>query len=246
MPRRLATQSGHSSCCDCKPPPDNSRRERALYGVVIDSDGGSDMHRTTHGVSFVRTPDDRFNDLPDFDYPPRYVDVDGLRMAYIDVGPTDAPPVLLLHGEPAWSFLYRRMIPLLVEAGYRCIAPDLIGFGRSDKPVDQASYTYNGHVAWMQTFLDGIDLAPGARLFGQDWGGLIGLRLVAERPPVRRGRDRQHHPARRREPWTRLRCLAEFSQSPRFSDVGIAVRARDREPPTDRRRDRRLPRAVPR
>jgi haloalkane dehalogenase len=179
------------------------------------------MHQTEHGVAFVRTPDDRFSDLPDFDYPPRYVDVDGLRMAYVDVGPSDAPPVLLLHGEPAWSFLYRRMIPLLVEAGYRCIAPDLIGFGRSDKPVDQASYTYSGHVAWMQTFLDAIDLAPGARLFGQDWGGLIGLRLVAERPgqfgAVAIGNTTLpvgESPGPGFDAWL------EFSQSPRFSEVG--------------------------
>jgi len=137
---------------------------------------------TPDGVEFLRTPDDRFVDLPDFEYPPRFVDVDGMRMAYLDVGEADAPAALLLHGEPAWSFLYRRMIPPLVAAGYRCIVPDLIGFGRSDKPVDVAAYTYNGHVAWMHRFLDAIDLPSDSRFFGQDWGGLIGLRLVAERP----------------------------------------------------------------
>ena len=90
--------------------------------------------------------------------------------------------MLLLHGEPSWSYLYRRMIPPLVAAGYRCIAPDLIGFGRSDKPVDVEAYTYNGHVAWLHTFLDAIELPLGSHLFVQDWGGLLGLRLVAERP----------------------------------------------------------------
>lgn len=136
---------------------------------------------TPGGIEFVRTPDDRFDDVPDFAYEPRYVDVDGLRMAYIDAGPADGPVLLLLHGEPVWSFLYRRMIPPLVEAGYRCIAPDLIGFGRSDKPVHREAYTYNGHVAWMKAFIATIDL-PQATLFAQDWGGLIGLRVVAEDP----------------------------------------------------------------
>lgn len=136
---------------------------------------------TPSGIQFVRTPDDRFNDVPDFAYEPKYVDVDGLRMAYVEAGPANGPVLLLLHGEPTWSFLYRRMIPPLVEAGYRCIAPDLIGFGRSDKPVDREAYTYNGHVAWMKAFVAAIDL-PQATLFAQDWGGLIGLRIVAEDP----------------------------------------------------------------
>lgn len=138
-------------------------------------------HVTDSGIEFLRTPPDRFSELDDFPYEPRFVDVDGLRMAYIDEGPADGPTVLLLHGEPTWSYLYRRMIPPLVAAGYRCVAPDLIGFGRSDKPTERAAYTYSGHVAWMQSFLDQIDLPTGT-LFGQDWGGLIGLRVAAERP----------------------------------------------------------------
>jgi len=129
----------------------------------------------------LRTPDERFANIADFPYEPTYVEVDSLRMAYIDEGPTDGPTMLLLHGEPTWSYLYRRMIPPLVAAGFRCVAPDLIGFGRSDKPTDRASYTYNGHVAWMKAFIDAIDL-PNANLFGQDWGGLIGLRVAAELP----------------------------------------------------------------
>ncbi len=142
----------------------------------------TEIHSTTSGVEFVRTPDARFDGLVDFPYEPSYVDVEGLRMAYVDEGPRDGPVVLLLHGEPSWSYLYRRMIPPLVAAGYRCIAPDLIGFGRSDKPIDVQAYTYNGHVAWLHTFLDAIDLPLGSHLFVQDWGGLLGLRLVAERP----------------------------------------------------------------
>ncbi|MDH3680548.1 MAG: haloalkane dehalogenase [Acidimicrobiia bacterium] len=130
---------------------------------------------------FVRTPDERFAAIPDFPYEPVYVEVDGLRMAYVDVGPATGSVVLLLHGEPTWGFLYRRMIPPLVEAGFRCLVPDLIGFGRSDKPVDRSIYTYARHVAWMKEFLDAIEL-PSATLFAQDWGGLIGLRVAAEEP----------------------------------------------------------------
>jgi haloalkane dehalogenase len=134
---------------------------------------------TPDGVEYLRTPDDRFADITDFAYEPKFVEVDGLRMAYIDAGPADGPVMLLLHGEPTWSYLYRRMIPPLVEAGYRCIAPDLIGFGRSDKPVERSTYTYNGHVAWMKAFIAAINM-PSATLFAQDWGGLIGLRVAAE------------------------------------------------------------------
>ncbi|MDG2028344.1 MAG: haloalkane dehalogenase [Acidimicrobiales bacterium] len=146
------------------------------------------IQTTDRGVPFLRTPDDRFSDLPDFPYTPNYVSVDGFRMAYIDEGPSDGakPTILLLHGEPTWSYLYRRMIPALVEAGHRVIAPDLIGFGRSDKPTERSAYTYNGHVAWMHEFLDSLferdpDIGPLAA-FLQDWGGLIGLRVAAERP----------------------------------------------------------------
>jgi haloalkane dehalogenase len=141
----------------------------------------TDLFTTASGIEFKRTPEERFSNVVDFPYEPAYVDIDGLRMAYVDVGPADGHPLLLLHGEPTWGFLYRRMIPLLVDAGYRCVAPDLIGFGRSDKPVDRSVYTYAGHVAWMKQFLDDIELPP-ATLFAQDWGGLIGLRIAAENP----------------------------------------------------------------
>lgn len=132
-----------------------------------------------------RTPDERFADLPDYPFAPHYLDVpagdgDGtLRVHYVDEGAPDAPLVLLMHGEPSWSYVYRRMIPLLVGAGLRTVAPDLVGFGRSDKPVRRDDYTYQRHVDWMRSVLEQLDVRD-ATLVGQDWGGLIGLRLVAE------------------------------------------------------------------
>lgn len=128
-----------------------------------------------------RTPDARFENLPEFHFEPHYATVSGYRVHYLDEGPRDGRPVLLLHGEPTWSYLYRRMIPLLTAAGLRAIAPDLIGFGRSDKPADQAVHTYKFHVDAMKALVTMLDLR-GATLFGQDWGGLIGLRVVAEDP----------------------------------------------------------------
>ncbi len=145
------------------------------------------MHQaqTVNGpLDVVRTPDERFADLTDFPYEPSYVTVDGMRMAVIDVAPDggdSGPTILLLHGEPTWSYLYRRMIPPLVEAGFRCVAPDLIGFGRSDKPVDRSAYTYARHLDWLTACLDTLDLPP-AVLFAQDWGGLLGLRIAAAQP----------------------------------------------------------------
>lgn len=130
-------------------------------------------------MEILRTPDDRFADLPGYDFTPNYIDVDGLRMHYVDEGPRDGAVVLLLHGEPSWSYLYRTMIPPLTAAGYRTIAPDLIGFGRSDKPADVSAHTYQAHVDWMRAFLAALELRD-LTLVGQDWGGLIGLRLVAE------------------------------------------------------------------
>jgi haloalkane dehalogenase len=133
----------------------------------------------------LRTPDERFSDLPDFPFAPNYVEIDDgdggeLRVHYLDEGPADAPPVLVMHGEPSWCFLYRTMIPVLTAAGNRVIAPDLVGFGRSDKPTMRTDYTYQRHVDWMRRALvDSLDLRD-ATFVGQDWGGLIGLRLVAE------------------------------------------------------------------
>jgi haloalkane dehalogenase len=132
-------------------------------------------------MNVLRTPDDRFADLPGFPWSPAYAETsDGLRMARIDEGA--GQPVLMLHGEPSWSFLYRKMIPAFVDAGYRAIAPDLIGFGRSDKPAQQEDYTYARHVEWLRSVLfDVLDLRD-IVLVCQDWGGLLGLRLVAEHP----------------------------------------------------------------
>ena len=115
----------------------------------------------------LRTPDERFAALPDFPWKPHSIDVGGLRVAYLDEGPRDASPVLLLHGEPSWSFLYRKMIPGLLSAGHRVVAPDLVGFGRSDKPANRRAYTYQAHVDWMRSVLLGLDLR-GATLFCQD------------------------------------------------------------------------------
>jgi haloalkane dehalogenase len=131
----------------------------------------------------LRTPDDRFTDLPGYPWEPVYVETsDGLRMAVLDEGPRDGEVVLLLHGEPSWSYLYRTMVPVLVEAGMRVVVPDLIGFGRSDKPTRIEDYTYAGHVEWLRSvLLDGLDLRD-MTLVCQDWGGLLGLRLVAEHP----------------------------------------------------------------
>ena len=129
----------------------------------------------------LRTPEERFANLPDFAYEPRYATLaDGLRMAYVEAGPAEGPTVLLLHGEPTWSFLYRRVIGILARAGARVIAPDLIGFGRSDKPADLADHSYARHVDWVRAFaFDALGLA-GVTVVGHDWGGLIGLRLATE------------------------------------------------------------------
>ncbi len=140
----------------------------------------------------IRTPDDRFVGLPDFPFRPRYADIENppgsdrdggtLRVHYLDEGPSDAAPVLLLHGEPSWSYLYRHMIPPLVEAGHRVIVPDQVGFGRSDKPTEPTDYSYARHVQWMSSLVfDVLDLTD-VTFFGQDWGGLIGLRLVTAQP----------------------------------------------------------------
>jgi haloalkane dehalogenase len=130
-------------------------------------------------MDVLRTPDERFENLKDFPFSPHYVDIDGLRMHYVDEGPAGAAPVLLLHGEPSWSYLYRKMIPILAGAGHRVVAPDLIGFGKSDKPVQRSDYTYQRHVDWMTRFLAALDLRA-TTLVCQDWGGLLGLRVAAE------------------------------------------------------------------
>lgn len=180
----------------------------------------------------LRTPDERFADLPDFPHIPRYADVpdpDGglLRMAWVESGPPDGSPVLLLHGEPTWSFLYRTMLPVLAAAGLRAIAPDLIGFGRSDKPAEPADHSYARHVEWVRSLaFDALDLRE-VTLVGQDWGGLIGLRLVAEHP----GRFRAHVAANTGLPtgdrdmppvWWQFRRAVETAE---VLDIGRLVRS---------------------
>lgn len=132
-------------------------------------------------TDFVRTEESAFANIPDFPYRPHYTEVAGLRIAFIDEGPRDAPVVLLMHGEPTWSFLYRKMIPVLLQAGLRVVAPDLVGFGRSDKPTRAGDYSYRHHVQWMNAWLLANDLS-GITLFCQDWGSLIGLRMAADAP----------------------------------------------------------------
>jgi haloalkane dehalogenase len=136
--------------------------------------GAGDMH-----AGVLRTPEERFANLPDFNFTPQYKDVGVYRMHYLDEGPRDGQPILLLHGEPTWCYLYRKMIPPLAAAGYRCIVPDLIGFGRSDKPADRAVHTYKFHVDEVAGLVKALDLKS-CTFFGQDWGGLIGLRVVTE------------------------------------------------------------------
>jgi haloalkane dehalogenase len=130
-------------------------------------------------VTVFRTPDERFEDLPGYPFEPHYADIGGLRMHHVDEGAGD--PVLLLHGEPTWSFLYRKMIPVLTAAGHRAVAPDLFGFGRSDKPTDRHFYTYDVHVRTVTELVRHLDLSN-ITVVVQDWGGPIGLRFAVENP----------------------------------------------------------------
>ena len=187
-------------------------------------------------MKILRTPDERFAALPDFPYEPHHVELaDGVRVAYIDEGPRDVPPVLLLHGEPTWSFLYRKMIPVIVAAGHRCVVPDLVGFGRSDKPSEQDDYTYQRHVDWMrEALLDRLDLRD-ITLFGQDWGGLIGLRLVADQPDrfARVVAGNTGLPTGDRPPNDAFLQWQRFSrESPKF-DIGRIIAGGCAEPLTD-------------
>lgn len=132
-------------------------------------------------MEILRTPDERFARLPGYHFAPHYMEVAGLRVHYVDEGPPSANPVLMLHGEPSWCYLYRKMIPPVAQAGQRVIAADLVGFGRSDKPVHKSDYSYQLHVDVLRGFLEALDLRN-ITLYGQDWGGLIGLRAAAENP----------------------------------------------------------------
>jgi haloalkane dehalogenase len=183
----------------------------------------------------LRTPDDRFGNLPDFPHEPRYTQVpdgDGgtLRIHHIDEGPADGPIVLCMHGQPTWSFLYRRMVPILTDAGLRVVAPDLVGFGRSDKPAAREDFSYNRQVAWMNAWLIANDLR-GITFVGQDWGGLIGLRLVAENPERfdRVVISNTGLPLPRALPQDRIDTVKEFranAPTPSMSEMGKALSGR--------------------
>lgn len=184
-------------------------------------------------MKVLRTPDERFAGLPGFPYQPAYLELDELRMAYVDEGPREADPVLLLHGEPSWSFLYRTMIPVLAEAGSRVVAPDLVGFGRSDKPAAVGDYTYARHVGWVAAFLEALDLRR-TTLIAQDWGGLIGLRLVAAQPErfarvVVANTGLPTGDARMPEVWQAFRRVVEEAEP---LDIGRIVAAGCRTPLT--------------
>ncbi|MEM8747982.1 MAG: haloalkane dehalogenase [Actinomycetota bacterium] len=141
----------------------------------------AEIHWTSAGRPFVRTDDAAFADLPDYPWEPSYAEVDGMRMHYVGAGDPNGEVVLLLHGQPDWSYLYRRMIPVLADAGLLVIAPDFFGFGRSDKPVQLPDYRYLQHVAWLEEFLDVVGLRD-ITVVVQDWGSLIGLRCVGNDP----------------------------------------------------------------
>lgn len=177
----------------------------------------------------LRTPDERFDSLPGYAFEPHYVDVPDseggqLRVHYLDEGPRNGSPILLMHGEPSWSYLYRTMIPVITAAGMRALAPDLVGFGRSDKPAERADYTYQRHVDWMGSLVDQLDVAP-LTLVAQDWGGLIGLRLVANRPDrfARVVAANTFLPTGDRDPGDAFRAWQRFSQETPSFDVGRIV-----------------------
>jgi pimeloyl-ACP methyl ester carboxylesterase len=145
------------------------------------SDKNIEVLKTKDGIEYVRTPDERFENLPGFPYEPNYANIDGLRMHYVDEGPKDAEIVLMLHGQPTWAYLYRKMIPIIVKGGFRAIAVDHIGMGRSDKPIDIGIHTFERHVEWHKKFISSLGLKD-ITLFCQDWGSLIGLRVAGDQP----------------------------------------------------------------
>lgn len=141
------------------------------------------IHSSSSGWEYVRTPDERFRNLPDYQFEPNYIEIDGLRMHYLDEGNEDGEVILMLHGQPAWSFLYRKMIKELVKEGYRCIAPDLMGMGKSDKPIKEQYHTFDRHCENTLTFIKALDLIN-ITAFIQDWGSLIGTRIIGENPDL--------------------------------------------------------------
>ncbi len=155
--------------------------EQAANTSASTCEAEAEVRTTPDGVAFVRTPDACFASLPGWDFVPKYVEIDGLRQAYVEEGPADGPVVLLLHGQPSWSYLYRKMIPVLADAGYRTIAMDHLGMGRSDKPVDLESYSYLLHNERLEAFIEALELRD-INLFVQDWGSVVGLRVAGLHP----------------------------------------------------------------
>jgi pimeloyl-ACP methyl ester carboxylesterase len=148
---------------------------------LFPEDKDVEILETEEGIRYVRTPDERFENLSNFPFRPNYASIDGLRMHYVDEGPKDAEVVLMLHGQPTWAYLYRKMIPTIVDGGYRAIAADHIGMGRSDKPIDIGIHTFEQQVDWQKKFISTLGL-EGITLFCQDWGSLIGLRVAGDMP----------------------------------------------------------------
>lgn len=179
-------------------------------------------------MTVLRTPDSQFDNLPDYDFAPHYHNITDntlgdLRLHYVDEGPRDGRVIIMMHGEPSWSFLYRHMIKAVAAAGFRVLAPDLIGFGKSDKPDQTSDYTYTSHVAWMKDWLEAMNVSD-AVLFCQDWGGLIGLRLVAMFPQKFAGvvAANTFLPTGDKEPGEAFKKWREFSQTvPEFPVGGI-------------------------
>ncbi len=160
-----------------------SIQEVAPYPKEVFWDDSIPIHRSSSGWDYVQTPEERFENLPNYSFKPNYVVVDGLRMHYVDEGLKDGELILMLHGQPTWSFLYRKMIPILVEKGYRCIAPDMMGMGKSDKPISEKYHTYDRHCDNTMAFIQALDL-KNIHAFIQDWGSVIGTRLVGEYPDL--------------------------------------------------------------
>jgi len=170
-----ASKADPGALADC------SDEALGCMGTCVPDDNDVPVLETADGVEFVRTPDSRFDGLDGYPFAPHYVTIDGLRMHYVDEGPVDGEVMLLLHGEPTWSYLYRDLIVPMAASGFRVIAPDLIGMGRSDKPVGIGVHTYAQHIDWVSRFIEALDLHD-VTLFSHDWGGLIGLRIVGEQP----------------------------------------------------------------
>jgi pimeloyl-ACP methyl ester carboxylesterase len=163
--------------------PDWKLMDSPVRPDCVPDDSDVPIHKTESGIRFVRTPEDRFKNLPGYPFKPHYALIEGLKMHYVDEGPMDGEVVLMLHGQPTWSYLYRKMIPPLATAGYRAIAVDHIGMGRSDKPVELAFHTYEQHVQLLKKFIEALNL-KNITVFCQDWGGLMGLRVVGDQPDI--------------------------------------------------------------